>query len=419
MEEMNINGEGLELEVSELSDSSENIGKTALDLTAEVAKICDDNNIEYFLSPRVVKRGIDGLDYEKYFTMPEVYMSVENIVRFVEAVEKDMPAGRALDYMGNNKDYVSFNVSYVNTDTTFIQLSRGKDFSKLGFKVTINLIRNEITGKLPALAETGRELNAYRPKRKITWKKKVVRNVMSAAMHVSGDDFGRKLFNYYVKSYLKDPDSERVFIKSFNNKRLYYNRKLFEEKKIIDVNGYKFWAPANIEEYLIGFYGPTAMDMPIATFDRTTNLISNRVPFGDYMKNLEAAGIPIEELFDLSKAERYITNRKITRSVERVYQIAQMSQERNNLYALLEPEMDRVRELYRQKDFETLQEIFKPYDVRARYYIKKKLTLCTDEEQFEILCDIMENRGAHERVKLMREYLSDHHKKPLVDRKND
>ena len=419
MEEMNINGEGLELEVSELSDSSENIGKTALDLTAEVAKICDDNNIEYFLSPRVVKRGIDGLDYEKYFTMPDIYMTVENVVRFIEAVEKDMPAGRALDYMGTNNNYVSFNVSYVNTDTTFIQLSRGRDFSKTGFKVTINLIRNDITSRLPALAETGRELNAYRPKTENTWKKKAVKNVMSAAMHVSGDDFGRKLFNYYVKSYMKNPDSERVFIKTFNNKRRYYDRKLFKEKKLIDVNGYKFWAPANIEEYLIGLYGPTAMDMPIATFDRTTNLISNRVPFEDYKKNLEAAGIPMEELYDLSKEKKYITNKKLTSSVDRVYEIAQMSQERKNLYALLEPDMDHIRELYRQKDFETLQEIFKPYDARARYYIKKDLTLCTDEEQFEILCDIMENRGAHERVKLMREHLSDHHRKPLIGRKND
>lgn len=419
MEEMNINGEGLELELSELSDSNENIGITALELTAEVAKICDDNNIEYFLSPQVVKRGIDGLDYEKYFTMPDIYMTVENVVRFIEVVEKDMPAGRALDYMGNNKDYVSFNVSYVNTDTTFIQLSRGKDFSKRGFKVTINLIRNDIPDRLPAFVETGRELNAYRPNRKKTWKNKAVKNTMSAAMLINGDKFGEKLFRYYVKSYLKNPDSERVFIKTFNNKRLYYDRSLFTEKTEVDVGGYKFCAPKDIETYLTGFYGPTAMTMPIAVFDRATSLISNRVPFEAYMKNLEAAGIPMDELFNLSKVKKYITNTQITSTVDRVYTLAQMSKERMDLYALLEKDIDRIRELYREKDFKALTEIFKPYDVRARYYIKKNLTLCTDEEQFEILCAIMENRGAHARVEKMREYLPNHHRKPLVARKTD
>lgn len=398
-----------------------NIGDIGLDLLSEVADICDANGIEYFLAPQIVKRAIDDLDFNTYFIMPEIYMTAGSVKKFIEAAERDMPEGRALDYLGNNKNYIGFNVSYVNENTTYIALARGLDFSRLGIKVKVSMLCDDTKKRLPAFVETGREENAFRAEKKGKWKKRVVSRLLTAADALGGSNFNRKLFDYYVRSYSRDPQTPRVFVRSFRQKRRYFDRGIFSERVTVSLNGRSFYAPKRIEEYLTVHYGPGALEMEIAEFKRPNNLISCRVPYREYLDSLEKKGIPIETIFDQMnevRADR-IYNDELMRSVEEVYTAAQMSEERMILYARLSENIDQIRRLYSEKDYDSLTKIFSEYDARARYYIKQGLTLCTDEEQFEILCDIMENRGATERVRLMRSKLLEKHKKPLIRKERE
>jgi len=149
------------------------LGTVALDLLMEIDEICRKNEIEYFLSPGLVKRAVEEVDFDEYYTTASVYMTLEDTLRFIQAFEENRPEGRSLDYLGNNNSYASFNVSYVNTETTFIDITRGWDFNEFGIKVVINIIRNDIINKIPAFIETGRESNSNKVKKKGNWKKEL------------------------------------------------------------------------------------------------------------------------------------------------------------------------------------------------------------------------------------------------------
>ena len=165
---------------------SKSKAQAASELLAEAAQICEANGIEYFLAPTLVKRAVDGLDYDMFFLPPSVFMTVDNVVRFIETVEKSGREGRSLDYLGNNSEYVGFNVSYVNTDTTYIDIARGLDFSKYGISVAIHVLRDDIKNRIPAFVETGVDENSALVdiSGKGSWKKKVVEKGVASAKTV-------------------------------------------------------------------------------------------------------------------------------------------------------------------------------------------------------------------------------------------
>ena len=198
---------------------SKSKAQAACELLDEAAQICEANDIEYFLAPTLVKRAVDGLDYDRFFLSPSVFMTVDNVVRFIETVEKSGREGRSLDYLGNNSEYIGFNVSYVNTDTTYIDIARGLDFSKYGISVVIHVLRDDIKNRIPAFVETGVDENSNLVdiSGRGNWKKKAVEKGVSSAKTVIGKNFNKKLFDYYVKQFSSDPGSERVFVKTFKS----------------------------------------------------------------------------------------------------------------------------------------------------------------------------------------------------------
>ena len=399
---------------------SKSKAQAACELLDEAAQICEANDIEYFLARTLVKRAIDGLDYDRFFLLPAVFMTVDNVVRFIETVEKSGREGRSLDYLGNNSEYIGFNVSYVNTDTTYIDIARGLDFSKYGISVVIHVLRDDIKNRIPAFVETGVDENSNLVdiSGKGNWKKKAVEKGISSAKTVIGKNFNKKLFDYYVKQFSSDPGSKRVFVKTFKARRRYFDRDIFREKSKLDFNGRSYTVPKDIDAYLEGYYGTNAKNAEIREFRINSALISTVIPYEEYLASMKEAGIPIESLFEQNNEvrESIAANRDVVEAVNKVNDTARMSEDRMRLYKELHPRMDEIRRLHAEGDYDKLTEIFTEYNDLARYYVNWDLTLCPDEELFDILCDIMERRGATGRVAKMRKNLAEHHKRPLIGR---
>ncbi|MBE6018059.1 MAG: hypothetical protein E7233_10750 [Lachnospiraceae bacterium] len=392
------------------------LGTVALDLLMEIDEICRKNEIEYFLSPGLVKRAVEEVDFDEYYTTASVYMTLEDTLRFIQAFEENRPEGRSLDYLGNNNSYASFNVSYVNTETTFIDITRGWDFNEFGIKVVINIIRNDIINKIPAFIETGRESNSNKVKKKGNWKKRTFAALVANRMDAKGDEFGSSLFEYYVKNYRKNPNSKKVFVRRFRKKRMYFERSIFSDTCLVSLGGYQFQAPKDINGYLEIAYGEDHEEIELKPYRQKNRIISTTVPYKDYFDSLEKKHIPIEDVFSQDREVKTdkIINKKLLRAVSKVYRIARMSEERMIIYQQLMENVDEIREIYDNEDFETLQEIFDEYDARARYYLKHKLALCPSEEFFEMECALMEYNGDVKKAEKMRDLLAYHHRKPLV-----
>lgn len=394
----------------------ESLADTALGLLAEVAEICDANGIEYYLAPKMVLRSLKKVDYDTYFTMPEVFMTLDNALSFVSVIEQTKPAGRSLDYLITNESYASFNFSYVNTNTTYIDDARGDDFSQFGIKVTISLIRNDIKNRIPAFVETGRERNAFKAIKKGNWKQKTVESIVARSMALGGGEYNKRLFDYYVRNYSKHQDSPKVFIRRFRQKRVYYDRSLFRKTTVVELGSYSFVAPADTETYLNTYYMRTADLVSMYPYNKQSTIISNEVPFQEYIERLKQMNISVRELFELNNEIRSekLKDENNVKAVKDVYRIAKMSSDRARLYKELYPQIDTIRAYYQQEDFDKIREIFSEYDYLAKYYLRRQLALCPEEELFEIECALMVHDNHPELAEKMRTCLYEPHKKPLT-----
>ena len=394
------------------------LGDTGLDLLEELCNICDDNRIDYYLAPKMVLRSVFDLDFDTYFTMPEIYMKLEGVLRLLELIENNMPAGRALDYLGNNSNYSSFNVSYVNTETTAINLTRGEEFSQHGIKVTINIIRNDIKKRLPGIVETGREANAFKAHGRGNWKKALGERVVAHTMKAGGSGYNKGLFNYYVKHYSKCGDSERVFIRRFRMKRMYFDRKLFDEKKKVELNGRAFWSVKDTAAMLERAYGKDieAFRDRLVPYKSKKVITSTMVPFKDYMDSLQKMGTSVESVFEQENAIRAsnLANKKIRKAIGKIFILARMSEQRFLMYPELHSRIEEIRTLRASGDYESLAEIFKEYDKQAIYFLAHGYALCLDEELFEVECELMEHSGREKKAEKMRRLVFEEHKKPLT-----
>ena len=330
--------------------------------------------------------------------------------------ESNLPPGRSLDYPVNNCNYSSFNVSYVNTETTAINLTRGEEFSQHGIRVTINIIRNDIHKRLPALIETGRESNAFKAQKRDSWKKRMGEWLVARAMRSGGSDYNKNLFNYYVRQYSSGSNTEKVFVRRFRMKRIYFERRLFDERKKLDFGGRAFWSVKDTDALLAAAYGEDFRTTEIAPYDNSRIIISTSIPFKDYLDSLQKKGITLGSVFEQLNSIRTsnLANEKIVKAVSNVMLLARMSEQRFLLYRSLHERTDEIRALREKGDYDSLTEIFKEYDRQARYFLRRGYALCPDEELFDIECELMERAGETEKAKKMRSLVFEEHKKPLT-----
>ena len=392
------------------------MAQSAYELLEEVVEICEDNNLKYVLAPKIVFRYYKTNDFEENFTMPEIYMTLPDCLKFIEIVNKNNRADRCLDYMMTNERYPSFNVSYVDTTKTYINLTRGFDFKYFGMKVTINLVRNDVKKKHLAYYETGWEENSHRAKSRDRWQTNLVRFYIAQSHKIHKDNYTKRLFKHFTKYYSRNPESEFVFVRTYRKKRVYFPRQLFRETMDIEIFGKSYRIPKNYEDFIVPFYGVNWRYMDVPTYRYKNVIISDIIPYKDYINRLESIGITLSDVFDQQNTIRGedIQNKSIVKSKTNAFNYAKRSGDRLYFYQSLMEDIDNIRKLRAEKNYAELNEIFKEYDLQVRAYLKNNLALCPCEELMEIECEILEHNGEGELAERLRSLTPEEHKKPIV-----
>lgn len=392
------------------------IAEKAVALLAEVRDICNANGLIYYLAPPVVIRMMMFGNLEENFIMPSVLMPINDALRFAEIIEEKKPEGRSLDYMKNNPRYRSFTIDYVDDTTTYIQLNRGDDFSRFGIKVAINMIRDDVKSKADALLETGWENNAYNHPKRVSWKVAAGRNAIGGLGRFD-KNMSSRIFDRFAKLYTSNSNSERVFVRTYLEERKYLPRRLFASTGSIEVYGETYNVPADIEEYVTTYYMENWEMVRLSTRNPRNLITSYNIPFEETLQQLKENGTPVEALF-----KGYVENRKdtveatkILKSRKRSFLVAKRSGDRLHMYEELHPQILQIRELRDRKDYEGLREIFSEYDRLARYYLRKGLALCPDEELMMIECELLREEGRDDLADKMLRLVPEAHKKPLAE----
>lgn len=399
------------------------LAESAIDLLYELTKICDDNNLDYYLSPAMVKRAQEGLDYNTFFMLPEIYMRASDILKLISVVKTDTQKTRGIDCLVTNSGYTCFDLSYVNENTTYILISRGADFSLHGIRVVIQAICDDVIGRMPLFAESWLDENSYAyiksGNKRENAKRELLKRLFWTIKTIAPGEFNRKLFLYLANQYGSNPNSKRVFVKPYGQKRIYYSRKIFDEKTSMDFCGKTFTVPKKIDPYLKSFYGPGVKLLKAKPFNNLGVLISTTVPFREFIDRMENDEMSISDLFEDYKKLRLENSESenIRNAVDRVFVVAQMSRDRKVFHEALSNNIDKIRHMREAKDFKGLGKLFAKYEKRTRYYIEQGLTLCPDGELFDIMCEILEEKGDHDIVKNLRRHLAEHQRTPLTCKK--
>jgi len=118
--------------------------KVILSLLQEIDEICRQNEIEYFLSPRLTLCAVENQPFPQNPMFGVVLMKTADMERFRKAVEEDPRERRALESMKSHKWFSGFYLRYTNTDTLCLNMDNIRDYAFPGLGVSILPLRTPV-----------------------------------------------------------------------------------------------------------------------------------------------------------------------------------------------------------------------------------------------------------------------------------
>ena len=117
--------------------------KVILSLLQEIDEICQQNQIEYYLSPRLTLCAVEGKPFPQNPMFGIVLMKVADMERFRKAVDEDPRERRALESLKSHKWFSGLYLRYTNTDTLCLNMDNTRDYAFPGIGVSIFPLRSE------------------------------------------------------------------------------------------------------------------------------------------------------------------------------------------------------------------------------------------------------------------------------------
>lgn len=375
------------------------IEKKALDLLIEFRELCYENNLKFFLGPRMTALADCFGGFGRVFRIPDICMPLEDALSFISIIEKKDLKDRAIYYMGNNSCYSSFSACYVNENTTFIEINQGDNYSKHGVRIKIEFLRPEINGKIASVLETGWESNGFRMLKKRDFKMNAGRRVIKVFQWLYGEKAAGKMFDYFVKQYSgkkKHNINADVFLKRMKHKRVVFRKELFENAALAEFEGEMFPVPDNRIEYVESVLGYHWRNKIHNEEQKSRNIFAYNVPYRVVIDEFEKKGKSLsEDIFDKKKESlNYsIKNRDIFDSKKNAWALARCSGDRLRQYEILRAQWDTICRLREEKKYDELYEIFREYDQKTKMYLKKNIGMCASKEILDIECELLEYNG--------------------------
>lgn len=392
------------------------IQNKTFNLLEEIKKICEANNITYYLAPGTSHLACTFEGHSQDSINLGVMVPAGEIKKLINLIEKEKYEDRKLDYMGNYKNFISFQVHYVDSSTTFVNFGRGTDVSCYGARVSIIPIRTiDRKSKLSGILETGWECNGYRFTREITFKRLISIGFVRMAMIIGKRNLANILFNYFCKN--ASGKGTKYSIKLTTKKEVLLDEKYFSQDNEVKFQGDYFKCLAHIEDFLEYYYGASWKEECLNAVKKDNNVvISSEVPYEEYLKEAEAEGVSLYKVFS-DKRKNLLSEKFVLPYIKRHRQallIAKRSGARLKYYEELQQQREEILSLYENNDFEQLEIIFDELEKETLFYLRRNLGLCVSKEYFEIICELLKYHKKEYLVQKLEALIPPEHMTPII-----
>ena len=396
------------------------IQKTLFTLLTEVDDICRRNRITYFLHENTALEAMQKPHMGEERMIAEVIMRVPDLLRFIDAFEKEKPPHRSLESWQNEARYGDFGCRYVNDDTLFLDLPNYHHYRKYGFAVRINVLRDfpasRIRSKLATAKEIGFEMTFAEGSRaeakKYEFCEKLVRPKLKTPE--SSLEFTRKMFDEFCSIY-DNPGAERCFFKYFRTQRHHCEKSWFAEPVMKTLEGRSFPVPAR--EYFVSLYGQGFMSRKLPGRKMTEYIVADtEIPYRDYLKEIADIGLPLKKY--ISERERYVRKQRAGQekadTIKHYWDLLFRTGDRFELYEQYAPMKKELLAMRREGRYDELSVALAPYREKLMKNYRLGLGLSFDPEIFECMLDVLRREGNAPLADELREMIPPEHLKPVV-----
>ena len=368
--------------------------KEVLALLTEIDKICRKHGLSYFLSPQLVLCSVTGQPFPGNPHAGVVYMKTGDMEKFRLALEQDMPERRILESMNNNKRFPGFFLRYTDLDTLDFRLNEGRNYKYPGMGVNILPLRGKMHSRLRHLWNRAEEVGwielcDFYGDRK--GKKKFLCKIFMRVRCITGRArLGKSLYRHFCKR--QDVEDTKEYVLRLKKKSVYFPVEIFEETSKIKLEGKSFSAPENLKLYLETFYGEDYREKVFEKYTpKPAEMVSALVSFEDYFQEVGNQKRLIRKRNRARRKDAF--GRKHKEYLTWCWNYAKFCGSRMELENDYLKKKDFIENLYKNKDYSALEDIFAPYRKAMIKSLKNNEIFAPDEELLEIFLDVLGKTG--------------------------
>lgn len=368
--------------------------KEVLSLLTEIDEICRKHGIVYYLSPQLTLCGMKGMAFPQNPSAGTVYMKIPDMEKFRKAAEEEAPARRIVESMRNSRRFPGFFLHYVNMDTLHFDLNEGRNFKYAGIHVKILPLRGKIPSRLQHLWNRGEEAgwiqlsDAYTNK---AGKKKRLCGLFMGVRCLTGRGrLGKSLYRHFCSR--QDVSETPEYVLRLKKKTVYFPKHIFDSTVPVTLCGKTFQAPADLNGYLRKYYGADYLNKTFGKYmPKAAEMVSARVSFEDYFRETGKPSALVRARMRQRKRDTFGKNRK--KYLESCWKYVKFCGLKIQLEEYYIQKKDYIENLYKNKDYPALEEIFRPYHRATLKSLKSEEIFVPDEEVFEIYLQVLEKTG--------------------------
>lgn len=368
--------------------------KKVLSLLAEVDKICRKHKITYYLSPQLTLCSVTGQPFPQNPGAGVVYMKIGDMEQFRLAVEEGCPERRILESMNNNKFFPGFFLRYTDMDTLDFRLNEGRNFKYPGIGINILPLRGKMNSRLRHLWNRVEEVgwiemcDFYGDKK---GKKRFLCRLFMRFRCIAGRGrLGRSLYRHFCKR--QNVEKTQEYVLRLKKKTVYFPAETFDGTRKVMLEGKKFLAPEKLSLYLTKYYGPEYREKEFAKYvPKAAQMVSALMSYEDYFQEIGSQKRFIKKRNRARRKDTYGRNQK--KYLTWSWNYAKFCGSRIELENYYLKKKDYIENLYKNKDYAALEEIFVPYTKAMVKSLKSNEIFAPDEELLEIFLAMLEKTG--------------------------
>lgn len=384
--------------------------QTVYQLLREIHDICVQNEITYTLHPCLVLFLQNGLDIPEDYESRCVYMTTDDLHRFVAACSANLPQNRSIESLYSNPMYPSlYSARYCNTETLCLNVNEGLNYINNGLFINIEAVRSyprsTIKKKLVTLLELGWKENTYQYTNRFSKKALLAKIVVRCMMLPGRKRLSHWLYKFASRAYQNE--NSKVYVR-WKNKNLALPKEIFDATLLPTDLDDNFYIPAGWESYLRTALGKKYMRFLESAYIPPLSIIENPYISSDSFFNTHSQ---LEEFFrkrmSLKKEKRRMASLFNYRNF--CWAMINMAGDKYKLKSYYEKIRSKILNLKRENKQAQLKILFRSYRKTQEKYAKYKRTFSIDAELDQIYYETLCKNGGKLFAKRMKKLLRRDH----------